>query len=145
MLLLVFGLLLPACAFSDSRLVPEDVLAEWGYETTDLEKYQIIRRIEALPDREERWHPKFNVWSECFDSNDDALSRMRSKEAEIESEPSMIYKSAVGMLVRDQCVYFVLAHGTFFMLEYQPFIMRKLEQYLCTDRECTRSTLMDDL
>lgn len=143
--MLVFGLLLPASAFSDSRVVEEEVLADWGYETTQLEAYQTIRQIEPLPDREERWHPKFILWSECFDSNDAALGRMRSKEAEIESEPSMIYKSAVGMLVRDQCVYFVLAHGTFFMLEYQPFIMQKLEQHLCTDRECTRSTLMDDL
>ena len=140
-----FVLLLPISALADSRVVPEDALALWGYETTRLEEHQTIRQIEPLPDREERWHPRFDLWSECFDSSDAAMGRMRDKEVEMESERSMIYKSGVGMLVHEKCVYFVSAHGTFFMLEFQPFIMRKLEEHLCHEQKCTRSTLLDEL
>jgi hypothetical protein len=132
-------------ALSDSRVVPEYVLATRGYETTHLEKHQTIRQIEPLPDKKERWHPRFDLWSECFNSNDDALKRMAAKEAEIEAERAMIFKSGLGMLVRNDCVYFVSAHGTFLMLEFQPFIMRKLEEHFCSVQECTRSTQLDDL
>ena len=144
-LALLITAFLPASALSDSRVVPEEVLASWGYETTRLEGQQTIRRIEPLPDKEERWHPRFDLWSECLDSNDAALERMAKKEAEIEAERSMIYKNALGMLVRNECVFFVSAHGTYFMLEFQPFIMRKLEEHLCSVQECTRSTQLDDL
>lgn len=144
-MLLMFGLLVSFTTLADTRVVPEEVLAKWGYETTYLEKYQTIRQIEPLPDGKERWHPRFDIWAECLDSNDAAVERMRAKEAEIESERSMIYKSAVGMLVHDECVYFVSAHGTFFMLEFQPFVMQKLEEHICQDQKCTRSTIMDDL
>ena len=137
--------LVPLTALADARVVPEDMLTEWGYHTTRLAEHQTIRQIESLPGREQPMHPRFDIWSECFDSNDAALRRMAAKEAEIDAERSMIYKSGVGMLVRNECVYFVSAHGTFFMLEFQPFIMRKLEEYLCSDQECTRSTQLDDL
>ena len=143
--LLLILALAPQTAFADARVVPEDVLAEWGYHTTHLEEQQTIRQIESLPGREQPMHPRFNIWSECFDSNDAALRRMAAKEAEIDAEPTMIYKSGVGMLVRKECVYFVSAHGTFFLLEFQPFIMQKLEEYLCSDQACTRSTQLDDL
>ncbi|MDJ0909386.1 MAG: hypothetical protein QNI99_09330 [Woeseiaceae bacterium] len=143
-LLLILSIV-PLAALADSRVVPEDVLAEWGYHTTHLEEQQTIRQVESLPGREQPMHPRFNIWSECFDSNDAALRRMAAKEAEIDAERSIIYKSGVGMLVRNECVYFVSAHGTFFMLEFQPFIMRKLEEHLCPDQECTRSTQLDDL
>ena len=82
----LIGVLLPLSALSDSRVVPEDVLSGWGYETTHLEKQQTIRQIEPLPDKEERWHPRFDLWSECLDSNDAALQHMTTKEAEIEAE-----------------------------------------------------------
>ena len=144
-LALLVAVFLPASALSDSRVVPEDVLANWGYETTRLEDHQTIRRIQPLPDREERWHPRFDLWSECLDSNDAAVERMAEQEAAIDAERSVIYKNALGMLVRNECVYFVSAHGTYFMLEFQPFIMRKLEEHLCSDQECTRSTQTDDL
>ncbi len=143
-LLLILSIV-PLAALADSRVVPEDVLAEWGYHTTHLEEQQTIRQVESLPGREQPMHPRFNIWSECFDSNDAALRRMAAKEAEIDAERSIIYKSGVGMLVRNECVYFVSAHGTFFMLEFQPFILRKLEEHLCPDQECTRSTQLDDL
>ena len=143
-LLLILSIV-PLAALADSRVVPEDVLAEWGYHTTHLEEQQTIRQVESLPGREQPMHPRFNIWSESFDSNDAALRRMAAKEAEIDAERSIIYKSGVGMLVRNECVYFVSAHGTFFMLEFQPFIMRKLEEHLCPDQECTRSTQLDDL
>lgn len=142
---LVVVLLMPAFALADPRVVPEDVLAEWGYETTHLDEHQTIRQIEPLPDAKERYHPRFDLWAECFEDHDTALRRMRASEAEIESNRSIIYKSAVGMLVRDQCVFFVDAHGTLFMLEAQPFVMDRLQEYLCESRTCTRSTLMDDL
>lgn len=143
--LLALVLLAPVVASADRRVVPEDVLAEWGYETTHLDAHQTIRRVEPLPDRRERWHPRFDLSTECFESNDAALQKMRAKEAEIESNRAIIYKSAVGMLVRDQCVFFVAAHGTFFLLEVQPYIMDRLAEYLCEGLTCTRSTLLDDL
>ena len=142
---LLIGVLLPLSALSNPRVVPEDVLSGWGYETTHLEKHQTIRQIEPLPDKEERWHPRFDLWSECLDSNDAALQHMATKEAEIEAERAIIYKGGLGMLVRGECVYFISAHGTFFMLEFQPFIMQKLEEHLCPNQKCTRSTQLDDL
>ena len=142
---LLAWMLLPLTALADTRVLPEEVLAEWGYHTTHLEPHQTIRQIESLPDREQPMHPRFNIWSECFGSNDAALAGMAAREAEIEAERATIYKSGLGMLVRDECIYYVSAHGTFFMLEFQPFIMRKLEEYLCPNQECTRSTQLDDL
>ena len=136
---------LPLTALAEARVIPENVLAEWGYHTSNIDEHQTIRQIESLPDREQPLHPRFDLWRECFSTNDAALERMAAKEAEIEAERSVIYKSGLGMLVRSECVYFVSAHGTFFMLEFQPLIMRNLEEYLCSDRECTRSTQLDDL
>ena len=142
---LLVSALVPLTALADARVVPEDVLAEWGYHTTRLEEHQTIRQVESEPDSEHPMHPRFDIWSECFDSNDAALRQMTAKEAEIEAERAMIYKSGLGMLVRDECIYFVSSHGTYFKLEFQPFIMRKLEEYLCSGQECTRSTQLDDL
>lgn len=144
-LALLVVVLVPLSALSDSRVVPEDVLAEWGYHTTHLDKHQTIRQIESLPGSKERVHPRFDIWSECFSSNESAIERMVAKETEIEVQRAMIYKAGLGMLVRNECVFFVSAHGTFFMLEFQPFIMRKLEEHLCLEKECTRSTQLDDL
>lgn len=142
---LLIGLVSPISALTDTRVVPEDVLAEWGYHTTHLENKQTIRQIESLPGDGVRMHPRFNLWSECFDSNETALARMAAKEAEIEAQRVIIQKLGLGMLVREQCVYYVSSHGTFFKLEFQPFIMQKLEEFLCTDQECTRSTQLDNL
>ncbi len=138
-------LLLPVVAVADPRVVSETLLADWGYETTRLDERQTIRRIKPLPHLNERFHPRFDLWVDCFEDNDTALRKMRAKEAEIQSNRSLIHKSATGMLVRDECVFFVDAHGTLFMLESQPFIMDKLAEHLCEDRVCTRSTLIDDL
>ena len=138
-------LLLPVVAFADPRVVADDVLAGWGYETTHLGERQTIRRIKPLPHLSERFHPRFDLWVDCFEDNDAALRRMHAREAEIESNRSLVYKSAVGMLVRNECIVFVSAHGTLFMLESQPFIMDRLEEHLCASVVCTRSRLMDDL
>lgn len=146
-LCLVIALGMPATGWSDTHVVPENVLVEWGYATTGLEPHQTIRQVRPLisPRSGETYHPRFDIWRECADSHDSAIALMRAKEAEIEAERAVIYKSAVGMIVREECVFFVSAHGTFFMLEFQPFIMGKLQEYLCEDKQCVRSTIMDDL
>ena len=62
---LLAWMLLPLTALADTRVLPEEVLAEWGYYTTQLEPHQTIRQIESLPDREQPMHPRFDIWSEA--------------------------------------------------------------------------------
>lgn len=106
--------------------MPDTVLAEWGYETTRLGPHQAIRQIEPLPGAKQRWHPRFDLWNECCASNEATLARMAAKEKEIEAEN----KNGLGMPVHDECVTFVSAQGTLFMLEFQPKTMRERRKAL---------------
>lgn len=113
-------------AFAAGRVVPEAVLNSWGYKTVKIEKSHRIKKIKRV----EGFYPRFMLSKQCFGS--DGMAREENKKIlkQIKSDPFEGQKTYRDIIVNQGCLYDVRTDANLFYLVYQPFVVKKLNEYV---------------
>ena len=111
---------------SNNRVIPEEVVQSWGYQTVSLKKHQMIKSLKKLPGSGEAFYPRFFFKKECFSSHFAALIRKQIIHNKIEATTR--YKDYREMLIKQKCLYTVSTNANLFKLKVQPQIIKNLKK-----------------
>jgi len=110
---------------AENLVIPENIVNEWGYRTTQNDSWQEIKRIE--PDGD--YYPGFKIRKHCFQNDADAQKFERKLLDEINSKPGAVkvYRNSI---VHDSCLFELRTWANYFYLEYQPKMFELLKQFI---------------
>ena len=124
-----------ACAFltnveASDRIVDEETVESWGYQTVRLGPNQKIRRIKKYVSGGKNYYARFYLWRDCYESADAAKSEVAAIEkAQREDARARSFDYRKGHVV-GSCVFFMNTNAMMFKLDYQDELFELYVSYI---------------
>jgi hypothetical protein len=116
--------------FAGERIVDEKTLKIWGYRTVSIEKSQFIKKITKVNKTGSAFYPRFNIYKECYETNQEAKSVIEKINHLQQAETvhrDFDYREG---LVRDRCIFFLNTDSLAIKLSFQPALFELFKKYI---------------
>lgn len=118
--------------FAD-RVFPEELLNQWGYETTKLNEHRhSIKSIDNKygAESEIAYYARFELWHECLRTPAEAASKISALTEDRNSDVLQRPKVYQREIQQNECIYYIKTYVNETFLSYQPSLMDKIQRYI---------------